>query len=232
MSEIERTFSMRSRFDPSQTKRNFRLFATDYGVNVIGPTLVDALEAAAPQATLEFSPISSQLSTSVDQLRGYDGMLLPLGFLGDDTPHTTLYTDRWVILAGKHNPIADEELSPESLAKLDWVIPFQDIGAARLPPVRQLSLRGIEIHTSVIASNFGAMPALVRGSNRVAFIQERLAQCLGAIDEFSIVECPFDVVPLNEAMYWHSSLSADPGHIWLRGIVEGVGAKLRKRNPS
>jgi hypothetical protein len=62
-------------------------------------------------------------------------------------------------------------------------------------------------------------------------IQQRLAHRIAAVDEFRIIACPFEVIPLVEAMWWHPSLEHDPGHIWFRSIVERAGRRIHDELP-
>jgi DNA-binding transcriptional LysR family regulator len=94
-----------------------------------------------------------------------------------------------------------------------------------------LALRGVELRVAVATEGFVGLPALVAGSNRVAFIQERLARRLTSSPGFAVLECPFEVVPLDEAFWWHPTLTADPGHIWFRELVRRAGAIVGEQIP-
>ena len=48
---------------------------------------------------------------------------------------------------------------------------------------------------------------------------------------FRLLECPFEVVPLTEAFWWHQSLEHDSGHIWFRSIVERAGRRIEAELP-
>ncbi len=47
-----------------------------------------------------------------------------------------------------------------------------------------------------------------------------------------VLECPFEAVPLVEALWWHSSLDHDPGHLWFRTIVERAGRRIEAEVPA
>ena len=38
--------------------------------------------------------------------------------------------------------------------------------------------------------------------------------------------CPYDVVPLVEAMWWHPAHTADPEHAWLRDVFAEAGRSI------
>jgi DNA-binding transcriptional LysR family regulator len=223
LSDIERVFATRARFDPTRSNREFLLTTSDYPTVVLGPVVADLVAAEAPNVGLRYAQITDHVvDKPLDHLRVFDGMFLPKGFVGE-VPHLVAYSDRWVIIADADNPITQEPVTAEGLASLDWVIPFHRRGFG-IPPVRQLELLGVELKVSVAAEGFVGLPAMVAGSNRVAFIQERLAGRLVSLSEFVVLDCPFEVVPLDEAFWWHPTLTADPGHMWFRELIRRAGA--------
>ncbi|WP_406281087.1 hypothetical protein [Embleya sp. NBC_00896] len=42
------------------------------------------------------------------------------------------------------------------------------------------------------------------------------------------LDCPFDVVPLVEALWWHPVHARDAGHAWLRELFARVGAAVQR----
>lgn len=222
LSDIERVFATRARFDPSQAQREFVLATSDYALLILGPILADLVAAEAPDILLRCVPITDQVvEKPSEHLRVLDGMFLPIGFVSN-VPHLGVYRDRWVILADAENPLADTPLTTEALADLDWVMPFHRRGFG-IPPMRQLELRGVELRVAVAIDGFVSLPAMISGTNRVAFMQERLAYQLAGSSQFRVIECPFEVVPLEEALWWHPTLTTDPGHIWFRDLVRRAG---------
>src|SRR5262249_11444658 len=63
---------------------------------------------------------------------------------------------------------------------------------------------------------------------RVAMIHELLAARLGLGPGSGIrlLDCPFDAVPVQEALWWHPVHTHDAGHVWLRELASTVGAKI------
>lgn len=230
LSDIERVFATRARFDPSRASREFVIATSDYPTVVLGPIIADLVAAEASDIGLRYAQITDNVvEKPTDHLRVFDGMFLPKGFVGD-VPHLSVYRDRWVIIADSDNPGIREATTADSLASFDWVLPFHRRGFG-IPPARQLELRGVELRVAVAAEGFVGLPAMIAGSNRVAFIQERLAARLAPSPEFVRLECPFEVVPVDETFWWHPTLTADPGHIWFRELVRRAGAIVGEQHP-
>lgn len=232
LSDIERVFATRARFDPSRAKREFVVASSDYATVILAPNIVDLAAVEAPGIALRFVQISDQVvDNPADHLRVFDGMFLPVGYIGDVVEHFVGYRDRWVIIADRQNSLIDATSTTEGLAQLKWVLPFHRRGFG-IPPVRQLELIGVDLDVAASADGFVALPALVAGSDRVAFIQEKLAARLATSSELEVRECPFEPVPLDEAMWWHPTLTADPGHIWFRGLVRRASEVMSKQTTS
>lgn len=228
LSDIERVFATRARFDPSQANREFVLATSDYPAVVLGPVIADLVTKEAPNVVLRYVQITDPVvEKPMDHLRVFDGMLLPKGFV-NDVPHLVAYSDRWVIISDANHPIANKPISTEELASLHWVLPFHRRGFG-IPPARQMELRGLDLQVSVATDGFVGLPAMIAGSNRVAFIQERLTHRLSWSSDFAVIECPFDVVPVEESFWWHPTLTADPGHIWFRDLIRRAGAIVEEQ---
>ena len=72
------------------------------------------------------------------------------------------------------------------------------------------------------------MPFLVAGTPRVALLQRHLAHRLADAAGVRILACPWDVVPLVEAFWWHPMHRADPAHAWLRRMLTRAAARLEE----
>ncbi|MGP3960966.1 LysR family transcriptional regulator [Nonomuraea sp. 3N208] len=220
---LERVFSSQATFDPAQEEHEFTLIASDYAVTVFGAELVRAAHAEAPGVRFHFR----QVSPDVDQNTGTllstsDGLLIPHGVVSG-FPTVELFRDRWVFLVAEDNPRIGDRLTLDDLARLPWVT-YQRTHDS--PAVRQLSMLGIEPRAEISANGFQSLPFLVAGTHRIALIQELLAARLLGTAPVRVMEAPYDVVPLQEALWWHPVHTHDAAHIWLREIAARVGAKL------
>jgi DNA-binding transcriptional LysR family regulator len=87
---------------------------------------------------------------------------------------------------------------------------------------------GIEPDVQVSVDSFYLLPSLVVGTRRVAMIHELIATRLGLGPGSGIrlLDCPFDAVPVQEALWWHPVHTHDAGHVWLRELAGEVGARM------
>ena len=225
LASVQRVFGGRSDFDPSGSRRTYRIAISDYASALIGPPIAEMINAAAPRASVEFTPIARTLvDLAPESLRPYDGLILPHGYLTDQ-PHTDLFNDRWVCLTSADNSNVIDELTLQHLSELPWVLSY-GAHAVLIHPVRQLRMLGLNPRVEVTLDGFMALPAFVVGTNRVCIVQERIVSLLADADALRVWPCPFEATPLCESMWWHPTLDADPEHIWLRGLVAAAGERL------
>jgi DNA-binding transcriptional LysR family regulator len=218
---VDRVFAAEAEFVPATTRRTFTIVSSDHGIGTAGARLVGRVAAEAPDACVRFVPVSRRAIVPDDEyLRTVDGVFMPHGYL--DLPRfIDLHSDRWVCVVAEDNAAVGERLTMEDLRTLPWIATFAD-RLGRAPAWRQMELLGVIPRVVAVAESFMAVPQLVRGSGAVALLQEKVAALVAADPGFRVLDCPFDVVPLVEAFWWHPVHDDDPGHRWLRDCLRGI----------
>jgi DNA-binding transcriptional LysR family regulator len=167
LGSIERVFGAESEFDPSISRREFRIVLSDYATVIFGGILADLLNAEAPHARLRFLNNTPSIVDRAQQaLLGIDLIVMPHGFLADLSCEN-LYEEDWVYVISGDNPAAARKLTVEDLRTLPWVLTYNG-PTASTPAARQLQLLGIEPTAQVVTENFLTIPGLVAGTNRIA----------------------------------------------------------------
>lgn len=215
---VGRVFSVQKDFDPATSEREFTLVTSDYALAVYGRALSAVLRDEAPHVRLRLQQISVTAVEDLDTtLRGVDGLLTPRGVLTGYRA-VELFQDRWLCLVSAENSVVDGELSTEDLARMPWVAMY-DRPSALSPANRQMNVLGIEPRIEVLVETFLAIPAFVAGTDRVALIQQRLAEKVRNLADVRTVACPLDLDVVTEAMWYHPAHTHDAGHAWFRGVV-------------
>ncbi len=75
----------------------------------------------------------------------------------------------------------------------------------------------------MVVESFLALPFLISGTDRIGLVQSHLVPRLTAAGDVRALPCPYDVVPLVDAMWWHPIYNADPEHAWLRDVFVEAG---------
>ncbi|OLT26952.1 LysR family transcriptional regulator [Actinomadura sp. CNU-125] len=218
---LERLFTSRAEFDPATERREFTIMASDYAVAVFGAALARAVHAAAPGVRLTFRQVGPEIGENTDALlSAVDGLLMPHGVISG-FPTVELYRDEWVCLVAADHPEIGDALTLDDLARLPWVVYQRPYDA---PAARQLSMLGLEPRVEVSVQNFQLMPSLVAGTRRLALIQRRLAGLLAPVAAVRALPCPFEAVPVQEALWWHPVHTHDAAHTWLRALAARTAA--------
>ncbi|TYB55312.1 LysR family transcriptional regulator [Nonomuraea sp. PA05] len=217
---LERLFTSRADFQPGAEQRDFTLLSSDYAIAVFGARLARVLHEEAPGVRLHFRHVPRDLVENPEALlSGVDGMLMPHGVISG-MPAVELYRDEWVCLVSDEHPGA---VTMDDLARLPWVVYQRTFDA---PVTRQLTMLGLEPRVEVSVQSFQLLPALVAGTRRVALVQRRLAELLRGLAPVRTLPCPFEAVPLQEALWWHPVHTHDAAHRWLRETAARVAAEL------
>ena len=225
MQLVEQTFTAGQGFDPVACEREFVLLTSDYAAAILGAPLIRAFQHASPVARLRLDQPGADgaTATMADGTRTLDGLILPRSIAPAGMPGTTLFHDRWVCLAATGNPAVTDGLTIEQLAALPWVV-HQDMRSVH-PVLTNLRTRGLEPRARFSTGGYQLLPELIRGSDHLCLIQERLAIRVAGPD-LRILEVPFDLPPVVETLWWHPARTHDPSHRWLRDLVVAAARGL------
>lgn len=222
---VERVFASEPVFDPATSQHEFTVLGSDYSMAVLGGPVTRILAERAPGVRFRFQQHSPSIVESAgESLREVDGMVLPHGFLSD-TPYLDLHSDTWVCLVATGNPEVGEALTMADLRTLPWVLTYNS-STAFTAADRQLKMLGVQPRVQVVVESFLALPYFIAGTDRIGLVQGHLAPLLTWTGEVRALPCPYDVVPLVEALWWHPMHERDPEHVWLRSVLAEAGAAI------
>lgn len=221
VNRLHTVFSVTSEFDPAEENREFLIDGSDYSVAVIGPRLRGLVAEAAPNVRLRFRCDTTGWAGSPRSVLDHvDIAIMPHGYVFD-VPHIDVIEDRWVCIVSADNTAVGEELTLDNLSALPWVSSFQSERPVT-PALRQLEILGVQPRIDTVVDGFLTLPYYVSGTDRIAFIQERLARAIPAELGLRRLPPPFDVVPHVGAAWWHPAHDRDPAHRWLRSLLKTV----------
>ena len=225
LSWTERVFDTHSVFDPGHVQREFVMVASDSQLPVLGAAMLRIIAAEAPGVRLRFEHSTARLvQPGIDWLRGVDLFGLPQGLIAD-APSLDLYRDRWVCLVDASRPVGP--LTLEEAVERPWVMPYH----ARMPvlsALHRLRQGGVDPRATVSTENFLAVPHLVAGSDRIGLVPARVAALAARSGEVSVIDPPFALGMLVEALWWHPIHERDAGHRWLRRVAVRAAHELER----
>jgi DNA-binding transcriptional LysR family regulator len=225
---VQRVFEASPAFDPAAGQREFRILSSDYAMAVLGEALGTVLDQQAPGVRIYLEHHTPAIvDHAAEHLRVVDGVLMPHGFLSG-LSFTDLYEDGWMCLVSTTNRRVGDELTMQLLAELPWAFTYFS-PAAFTPAGRQLQILGVEPRVQIVVESFLALPFVVAGTDRIALVQSQLVPRLTASGDVRALPCPFDAVPIAEALWWHPMYERDPAHVWLRRVLAQAGRQIASR---
>lgn len=200
-------------FDPATSGRRFRVDASDYITTVLLAPLVGILHEEAPGVRLDLALPSSDSNRRLEDGE-IDLLITPDEFMEPDHPRELLFEERHVVAGWKHNPVFVGELTVERYLESGHVAvrifdrdTFIENILSKQAPDRQIE---------VIAQSFIQVPWLLRGTERLSVMHERLAKVAAPVFDLAFAHSPIALPIMREMMQFHITRSSDPGLAWLR----------------
>ncbi len=202
--------------DIAESKRHFRIMASDYLISVLFAEVIREVNQQAPLMTFEL--ISPGETAREMLMRGeVDLMIAPDHYIVKEHPSQLLFEEQHVCVVCQDNQAVGERLTLEQYLELGHVSVV--FGRNRTPGIEEwfMSEYGCKRRLEVITHDFNTLPQLVIGTQRVATVHGRLARLYARNLPLRIVPPPVNLPAMQEYMSWHRSLDRDPVLAWLRG---------------
>lgn len=200
-------------FEPAQSRRRFRIVASDYITTVlIGPAL-RALQSEAPGVQVEITLPRSDILEMLDDGE-IDLLISPEEFLSPVHPRELVFEERHVVVGCADNPLLHRPIALRDFYDSGHVV----VSVSRDGTFIDNFLRGAgeQRRIEVICAAFAQVPYMLPGTTRLALMHERLARELAPQLGLAIQEPPVALPVMREMMQFHSARAADRGLAWLR----------------
>jgi LysR family transcriptional regulator, nod-box dependent transcriptional activator len=213
MVRIEATVVMTPNFSPADSTRRFALVVSDYSLHTIIPHFLREVTRLAPGILIDLKPQQSFPHLLLERGEA-DLLIAPRVFCSPDHPSTTLLSDPICCVISADSPLAAAPLTVEVLAQAGHVA-MQPPAGGESYAARVCREAGLPMRIEVSTFSFASMPDLVRGTDRIALLQRRLAEKMAAAGGFVIADLPLQLPSLEQCVQWHSYRSRDPALTWL-----------------
>ena len=210
-------------FEPSVSKRRFRLMMSDYVETVIMTEVFPRIQKVAPGITFEIFHNDNSQAIERGEI---DLSITPSKYLAEGHPSEPLFDDDWVCVGWKDNPAVQRGISLEQYLAMGHII--VRYGSRRhLPAFDEwfLERSDHQRNVEVITTTFNSVPQLLIGTSRIATVHRRLYTFYQRYLPLKSVALPLEIPRIEEFMQWHRSRSRDPGTVWLRSILKQVVGK-------
>ncbi len=218
----EKAFIDGGDFDPVTSNRTFKLAMNDYTEMVVMPPLFNQLQKTAPNIKIKSEQVSNDYENALSQ--NLDFILGSSFSFGANIYQKSLFHDKEVLIVRSNHPVLSQELTPEVYASLKHA-QFKNGSCSNTidEEFNKIGLKRdivLEIHHELV------LPLLLKDSDVIINIPERMAILFKKMLPIEIIELPFFVHGYNFCQYWHERNHKDSAHIWFRSLLSSIAGSL------
>jgi DNA-binding transcriptional LysR family regulator len=218
LSMIHGGLNQHRRFDPASVQRSLTIAMTDIGEIVFLPALVERLRKDAPGIAL--STVRTTATNLRDEMEAgkVDLAIGPLPQLKAGFFQRRLFRQRYVCLFRQGHALDRKRLTMADFKSAEHLV-IVSAGTGHGKVDELIRRAGVERHVRLTVPHFVSVGHILRRSDMVATVTERLAESL--VEPFGLAYRPHPVdlpeVAIN--VFWHAKVHRSPAHLWLRGLV-------------
>ncbi|HKU08477.1 MAG TPA: LysR family transcriptional regulator [Bradyrhizobium sp.] len=217
----------RDEFDAARSERHFRLMMPDLAVELLVPPLMEKVTKLAPNVTIDVVPWRGPAIITPEFARTID-IVISIGdaFKGFHRQH--LYNDSDALAVRRGHPAATRLKKREAFLDARHVAV---VIRGQNEDLIDIWLRGKNIERRIALVVPGYIEALhvAARTDLVAFVPRRLIAALSRQLSLQTIAPPFDPGIDEQYLFYPTRAQMDPGSIWLRNIMLGIGREMERR---
>ena len=221
LTEIDGVLRQREEFDPATMSARFSVALTDLGEASLLPRLIAAARERAPRVSFTIRPLD--VSDVERQLtRGeIDAFVATPVITSHRTVRVPLFRERYVgMVAADHPRIRGEAMTMAQLEAEQHATVYGPSG--HTGPRQSLAAYGLLDRVAVEGTRFGLLPYLLEATDLVAVVPAYVAEVFTHSHRLRTVRLPFDIEPIEVALYARHEASRSNPQRWLVGFIEEV----------
>lgn len=231
--QIEQVLHTETTFLPQQTKRTFRLAASDYFADFLMPVMASQFERLAPNARLQMTPLVAHDHLESLERFQTDAML----FLSSPVPGWMRAQDVMVshfrVIARRGSPDLiragvkpGERISMDLYCGMNHAL-YSPSGQIQTWVDEALASRGRRRQISVTMQTFHSLARTVSQTSHLATVPALTARELAKIYPLDVYQHPLVEAASNIMLAWHYRNDQKPHHRWFRELVVEAVSRLR-----
>lgn len=208
------------RFDPASTQRRFVVHMSDLATGQLLPPLMAALRERAPALRLEVQQLAGEaIAPALEEGR----LDLAFGYLPQlsGMHGAPLIDERYVVLLRDDHPLRPQLTQREALDALHFILV-----QGHAEPAKALERLGLAPRIRLTIPHFAVVPPLLKATDLAVIMPEgparRYAEAAGGL---AVLALALGLPPLAIGIHWVWRMHKDPGHRWLRELVQEVLAE-------
>lgn len=213
-------------FDAARSERQFRLMMPDLAVELLMPPLMEKITKAAPNVRIDVVPWRGPAIFTAEFARTID-LVISIGDAFRGFHRQRLYTDSDALAVRRGHPAGAKLKQREAFLNARHVAVVirgqnEDLIDSWLRP------KGIERRIALVVAGYLEALHVAARTDLVAFVPRRLIVALSKQLSLATVTPPFDPGIDEQFMFYPTRAQMDPGSIWLRGIMLGIGRAMER----
>jgi len=221
---VEWTIAGTSQFNPARSERQFNILLSDYSLATLIPSVLARCAQVSDSVRFNFLHQVESPERLLD--RGdVDLLIIPNDFCSKRHPSEVILEEEFCGIVWSEGKLARRRLTRQAFLSASHVV-MQPPGGAQSLETTFFKGHDVVRRTDVTTYGFSSIPQLVVGTDRIATIHARLARQAQRTLPIKIVDLPFLLPKMKQALQWHKYRSQDAGLIWLRGLIREAARRL------
>jgi DNA-binding transcriptional LysR family regulator len=213
-------------FAPVQSRERFRVALTDHGSTILLPSLLERLRKDAPHSELILSAIGPDTFDEVAAGR------IDLSLCAEGVPPTLeneiVFNLDFVCLVGARQRIKSRRFTLKQYLRLPHVMILTGDGHQAMVD-HPLAALGLKRRVALRIPFFIPAVLAIAQTDLVLTVPRTLAKMTKPITSLRMIEPPRELKPFPYFMSWHSRLTNEAAHAWLREQVRAAARSIRGR---
>ncbi len=218
LSTIHDSLNEISHFDPSTSRRKFRIGMTDIGEVYFLPRLMEVLRRQAPGVSV--STVRNTTGNLQDEMEAghVDLAIGLLPQLKSGYFQRRLFRQRYVCMFRQGHALDKDGMSVEEFRGADHVTVIAS-GTGHAIIDQSIERLGIERNIGLTVPHFVAVGHILSNSSMIATVPERYA--MACVKPFGLryVTHPLSLPEININVFWHAKFNKEPTNKWLRTLI-------------
>src|SRR6476660_7072196 len=217
---------VRDEFDASRSERHFRLMMPDLAVELLMPPLMEKVTKQAPGVTIDVVPWRGPAIFTAEFARTID-LVISIGDAFKGFHRQRLYTDSDALAVRRgHSAAARLKKREAFLAARHVAVVIRGQNEDLIDS--WLRAKGVERRIALVVPGYIEALHITARTDLVAFIPRRLIGALSKQLSLTTITPPFDPGIDEQYMFYPTRAQMDPGSIWLRNIMLGIGREMER----
>jgi DNA-binding transcriptional LysR family regulator len=213
-------------FDAARSERQFRLMMPDLAVELLMPPLMAKITQAAPNVRIDVVPWRGPAIFTAEFARTID-LVISIGDAFTGFHRQRLSADSDALAVRRGHPAGAKLKRREAFLNARHVAVIIR-GQSEDLIDSWLRAKGIERRIALVVSGYLEALHVTARTDLVAFVPRRLIGALSKQMSLITVAPPFDPGIDEQFMFYPTRAQMDPGSIWLRSIMLGIGREMER----